>query len=57
MDLKGRDERKDKCICGCDGKLKGKRPLGRRERWWVDKIKMRLRVVDRRLWTGKVFSG
>jgi len=57
MDLKGRDERKDKCICACDGKLQGKRPLGRRERWWVDNIKMRLRVVDRRLWTEKVFSG
>jgi hypothetical protein len=34
------------------GKLEGKRPLGRTRRRWVDSIKMNLREIGWRVWTG-----
>jgi hypothetical protein len=36
------------------GKPEGKRPLGRPRRWWVDNIKMDLRVIG---WSGMDWLG
>jgi hypothetical protein len=37
------------------GKHKGKRPFGRPKRRWEDNIKMDLKAVGRRAWTGSIW--
>jgi hypothetical protein len=39
------------------GKQEGKKPLGRSKRRWEDTIKMYLREIEIRVWTGFVCLG